>query len=55
MDTISRRCSGENCKIKPKKRRKGATEDKKESQDNNKKYNIKEGRRNRILNDLQNQ
>ena len=52
MDTISRRCIGENCKIKPKKRHKGATEDKKESQDNNKKYYIKEGRCNRILNDL---
>ena len=42
MDNGSRRCnkkSKENCKKKPMERCKGATEDKEESPDNNKKYN----------------
>ena len=43
MDRRSRRCnkaSRENCKKKWKERHKGATEDKEESQDNNKKYTM---------------
>ena len=35
----SNKASRENCKKTPEERRKGATEDKVESQDNNKKYN----------------
>ena len=43
MDRRSRRCnkaSRENCKKKLKERHKGATEDKEESQDNNKNYKM---------------
>ena len=43
MDRRSRRCnkaSRENCKKKWKERHKGATEDKEESQDNNKNYTM---------------
>ena len=42
MDRGRRKCnkaSSENCKKKPKERRKGVTDDKDKSQDNNKKYN----------------